>query len=145
MTNSRQKGKRGERELASYLRGLGYDARRTQQYSGEGESDVVVEGLPLHIECKYGYPRNKFSLGSSLWESAVEQCERDCKDEGWVLCWRESGCRLWKMTWRAAWGLVTVVGDRAVKLGMERVSHSRGKDCNNVDLNTEEARGDPYR
>ena len=49
---SREKGKRGERELASKLRGYGYDCRRGQQYCGaNGDADVI--GLPgLHIECK---------------------------------------------------------------------------------------------
>ena len=49
---SRDKGKRGERELASILREFGYKARRGQQYCGvNGDGDVV--GLPgLHIECK---------------------------------------------------------------------------------------------
>lgn len=52
MTNSREKGKAGERELAAELRRLGFDARRGQQYSGaNGDADVVgVDGL--HIECK---------------------------------------------------------------------------------------------
>ena len=50
--NSRDKGSRGERELALKLRELGYDARRGQQYSGaNGDADVV--GLAgVHIECK---------------------------------------------------------------------------------------------
>jgi hypothetical protein len=50
--NSRDKGKRGERELAGILRGHGYDTRRGQQYSGaNGDADVV--GLPgVHIEVK---------------------------------------------------------------------------------------------
>ncbi len=51
--NSREKGKRGERELASELREHGYgDSRRGQQYCGsDGSADVV--GLPgIHIECK---------------------------------------------------------------------------------------------
>lgn len=49
---SRDKGKRGERELASKLREHGYDCRRGQQYAGaNGDADVV--GLPhIHIECK---------------------------------------------------------------------------------------------
>lgn len=52
MVNSREKGKRGERSLASKLRDYGYDARRSQQYAGiNGDADVV--GLPyIHIECK---------------------------------------------------------------------------------------------
>jgi len=49
---SRDKGKRGERELASALRSHGYDCRRGQQYCGSsGDADVI--GLPgVHIECK---------------------------------------------------------------------------------------------
>lgn len=52
MTNSRNKGKAGERELAAELRRLGFNARRGQQYSGaNGDADVIgVDGL--HIECK---------------------------------------------------------------------------------------------
>ncbi len=53
MTNSRDKGARGERALANYLKARGYKARRGQQYSGaNGDADVV--GLPgIHIECKW--------------------------------------------------------------------------------------------
>ena len=52
MTNSKQKGKRGELELAHYLAQWGYDTRRGQQYCGaNGDADVI--GIPgLHIECK---------------------------------------------------------------------------------------------
>ena len=51
--NSREKGKRFERELASKLREYGYDCHRGQQYSGaNGDADVV--GLPgIHIEAKH--------------------------------------------------------------------------------------------
>lgn len=52
MTNSKQKGARGERELSSKLKEYGYNTRRGQQYCGaNGDADVV--GLPgIHIECK---------------------------------------------------------------------------------------------
>ena len=48
----REKGKRGERELANLLKSYGFDCRRGQQYCGiNGNADVV--GLPgIHIECK---------------------------------------------------------------------------------------------
>jgi hypothetical protein len=51
--NSKQKGARFERLLASKLREYGYDARRTAQYCGNtGEASDVI-GLPgLHIEAK---------------------------------------------------------------------------------------------
>ena len=50
--NSREKGAKGERELARLLTEYGYSCRRGQQYSGaNGDADVV--GLPdVHIECK---------------------------------------------------------------------------------------------
>ena len=50
--NSKQKGARGERELAGILREHGYDCRRGQQYCGaNGDADVI--GLPgIHIESK---------------------------------------------------------------------------------------------
>ena len=50
--NSRDKGKRGELELAAFLKGYGYDdARRGQQFKGGTDSPDVV-GVPgLHFEC----------------------------------------------------------------------------------------------
>lgn len=50
--NSRAKGARFERLLASKLRDYGYNCRRGQQYCGaNGDADVV--GLPgVHIEAK---------------------------------------------------------------------------------------------
>ena len=50
--DSREKGKRGERELANILKMYGFNTRRGQQFCGaNGDADVV--GLPgVHIECK---------------------------------------------------------------------------------------------
>lgn len=52
--NSKNKGARFERLLASKFREFGYDARRTAQYCGNtGEASDVI-GLPgLHIEAKH--------------------------------------------------------------------------------------------
>lgn len=52
MTNSRNKGTQGEREIANILKERGYKARRGQQYCGSnGDADVI--GIPgLHIEVK---------------------------------------------------------------------------------------------
>lgn len=72
--NSREKGKRGELEVAALFRDAGYpDARRGQQFSGlHGDSDVV--GVPgLHIEVKRVERLNI--------HNAVDQAKRDCKDE----------------------------------------------------------------
>ena len=54
MINGKQKGKRGELEIAELMRGYGYsEARRSAQYCGKaGDGDVVgVDGL--HIEVKF--------------------------------------------------------------------------------------------
>lgn len=70
--NSREKGKRGELELARALRALGYDCRRGQQYSGKnGDADVV--GLPgIHIECKRVERLNLYD--------AMAQARRDARE-----------------------------------------------------------------
>ena len=71
MKNGRQKGKKGELELARVLRDYGYDTRRGQQYCGaNGDADVV--GLPgVHIECKRVERLNL--------EDAVVQAQRDAR------------------------------------------------------------------
>lgn len=52
--NSRDKGKRGEREWAQVLRDMGFtQARRGMQFSGSPESPDVVGGIPnTHAEVK---------------------------------------------------------------------------------------------
>ena len=72
--NSRQKGKRGEVELAKVLREHGYETRRGQQYSGtETSADVV--GLPgIHIECKRVENLNVYN--------ALAQAIRDAGESG---------------------------------------------------------------
>lgn len=53
MVNSREKGKRYERHVASLFKAEGYDARRGQQFCGaNGDADVI--GVPgIHIEAKH--------------------------------------------------------------------------------------------
>lgn len=52
--NSKQKGARFERLLASRFREYGYEARRTAQYCGNTGDASDVVGLPgLHIEAKH--------------------------------------------------------------------------------------------
>lgn len=70
---SRNKGKRGEREVALMLRAKGFaDARRGQQYCGiDGNADVV--GLPgVHIEVKRVEALNR--------KEAMNQAERDARE-----------------------------------------------------------------
>ena len=52
--NSKQKGARFERLLASKFREYGYEARRTAQYCGNtGDASDVVGLRGLHIEAKH--------------------------------------------------------------------------------------------
>lgn len=70
--SQRDKGARGERELAAVLTSLGFPSRRTCQTDGRIEADVIgMDGL--HIECKR-------TESFRLWE-ALEQSKRDA-DEG---------------------------------------------------------------
>ncbi len=69
--NSREKGKRGERQWRDELRAHGYDARRGQQFCGSPDSpDVVCPALPwIHFEIKAVERLNI--------EDAMEQARRD--------------------------------------------------------------------
>ena len=75
--NSRNKGKRGELEMAAFLRERGFDdARRGQQFKG-GPGSPDVCGIPgLHIECKRVETLSLYS--------ALAQACRDAGDTGSV-------------------------------------------------------------
>lgn len=87
---SRDKGKRGELELAKLLRQHGYDARRGQQFSGaNGDPDVV--GLPgIHIEVKRVEKLNLYQ--------AMEQATNDAREgEAPAVFHRRNG-KYWLVT-----------------------------------------------
>lgn len=91
MTNSRQKGARGERELAAELKKHGYESRRGQQYCGaNGDADVV--GLPgIHIECKRVENLNI--------DKALEQATADCNEETeFPAVFHRRNKKMWKVT-----------------------------------------------
>ena len=70
--NSKQKGARFERQLASKFREHGYEARRTAQYCGNTGDASDVVGLPgIHIEAKH---QERMSLYD--W---MEQAKRDAR------------------------------------------------------------------
>lgn len=90
MINSRQKGARGERELANILKAKGYDARRGQQYNGaNGDADVV--GLPgIHIECKKVERLNIYE--------AMEQAVRDAREGEMPAVFQKRSRKPWLVT-----------------------------------------------
>lgn len=83
---SREKGKKGEREVASFLKSYGYDARRGQQFCGiEGDADVI--GLPgIHIEVKRTETLKLYD--------AMYQSKRDAKEGEIPTVWhRKNECK----------------------------------------------------
>ena len=81
---SKEKGKRGEREVAAFLRSQGYDARRGVQYQGGQDSPDVV-GLPgVHIEVKR---TERFDL-----YGALSQSKGDAGTEMPVVIHRRNEC-----------------------------------------------------
>lgn len=86
--NSRQKGARFERALASKLREYGYDdCRRGQQYCG-ANGDADVTGLPgLHIEAKAVERLNLYD--------AMAQSKHDAKEgEIPVVMHKKNNCKI---------------------------------------------------
>src|SRR6476646_283959 len=73
--NSREKGKRGERQWRDELRAQGYAARRGQQFSGSPDSpDVVCDELRwIHFEVK---AVEKLNI-----DDAMDQARRDAAGE----------------------------------------------------------------
>lgn len=90
--NSKQKGKRGERELAKLLQSYGYDTRRGQQYCGiEGDADVIgIDGL--HIECKRAEQVRD--------EVFLKQAEHDAKAGDIPVVMYRRNNEKWKVTLR---------------------------------------------
>ena len=91
--NSRQKGARGEREWRDFLRSLGLEARRGQQFAGGTDSPDVVGGWPdTHAEVKRVEALNI--------HAAVEQAVRDAGSNVPYVAHRKNG-KPWLITIRA--------------------------------------------
>lgn len=86
MINSRNKGKRGELEVAEILRDNGFpNARRGQQYKGGVDSPDVVGVDGIHIEVKR---REQ----TDVW-SWMNQAETEAEDEIPVVVHRKNGTK----------------------------------------------------
>ena len=83
MINSKDKGKRGERDVAKILRGHGYEARRGVQYHGGPNSPDVV-GLPgYHLEVKWTKRTDMYG-----W---IAQAKRDCGENTPLVIHKKDG------------------------------------------------------
>jgi len=90
MTNSRDKGKRGELEWVHYLKDKGYEARRGQQFNGiNGDADVV-SNLPIHWEVKRV---EKLNI-----DLAIEQAIRDARDGNTPIVAHRKNGKTWMCT-----------------------------------------------
>lgn len=99
--NSRQKGKRGEREAVRLLRSFGFAARRTAQNCGKSgdAADVVCDDLPgVHFEVKFLV--KGLSIGTAMFARAWAKLLTECGAKEPVLLWRPTGSRVWLMTYR---------------------------------------------
>lgn len=93
MTNSKQKGKRGELECAHVLRCLGFpEVRRTVQYNGkEGGSLADLIGVDgVHIEVKRNEHLNIYE--------AIEQAQRDSKKGETPMVFHRKNNKPWLVT-----------------------------------------------
>ena len=90
--SQREKGKRGERELARVLRSMGVDSRRTAQHCGKAGTADVDAWPGVHVECKRVESLN---VGK-----AIDQSIRDCPDGSVpIVCHRRSS-QPWLVTVR---------------------------------------------
>ena len=92
--NSREKGKRGERQWRDELRANGYAARRGQQFAGFPDSpDVLCDDLPwIHFEVKAVERLNV--------QDAIDQAIRDSGGKVAIVA-HKRGFRRWLVTMEA--------------------------------------------
>jgi len=108
--NSRDKGKRGEREFAAFLRERGITARRGQQFSGGGDSPDVVHDIPgVHFEvkrCESGslYEWLKQAISDAAGKIPIVAHRRNNKD--WVAILPITDLLMLIEDARKQWGIV---------------------------------------
>ena len=90
MINSKNKGKRGEREFVQFCKKHGFtEARRGQQYSGVEGEDIV--GLPfIHIEVKFYGEKKDLNI-----QKALEQATKDANGKVPIVASRVNFQRGW--------------------------------------------------
>lgn len=115
MANSKQKGKRGELEVASILREYGYsECRRGQQYCGSNGDADVIGLLGIHIEVKR---RERLDL-----YDAVDQAKRDSKQGDLPSVFhRKNNCE-WLVTMPLeAWIQIYREYEAGVEIGLHKI------------------------
>ena len=90
--NSRQKGARGERQLAKKLSEYGYECKRGVQYQGSPDSPDVTGLAGIHIECKCVERLNI--------HDAMEQSKRDAGESEIPVVMHKRNYTEWLCTMR---------------------------------------------
>ena len=94
MINSKDKGKRGEREVRDLYKDAGFEARRGEQYCGNNGDPDVVTNIPwIHDEVKFVEKLNIYK--------AMQQAINDSQDKVPVL-WHRKSRQEWHVTLRAS-------------------------------------------
>lgn len=95
MTNSKQKGSRGEREAAKYLISLGVanSARRSRQYQGvvdeKNSADLIHDIDGVRLEIKIGYDSEQ--LYGQVVKTWIDTIRAETPpNENWALLWRKT-------------------------------------------------------
>jgi len=90
---SREKGKRGEREVVDLLKKYGFEARRGQQFKGTKDSPDIIHNMAgVFIEVKL---RQAFNL-----HATIEQAGEEAGDDDPVVFHRKDG-KPWLVTLNA--------------------------------------------
>ena len=116
---SKDKGKRGEREVAELLRSHGFEARRGQQYRGGPGSPDVIHSVPgLHIEVKRAETLRLYD--------ALDQAVDDAKTSETAVVFHRKSNKRW----------VVILEAEAFLRFMERVPlvSAEGDNCSYVNL-----------
>ncbi|MHB1156062.1 MAG: phage terminase small subunit P27 family [Phycisphaerales bacterium] len=125
--NSRNKGKRGERQAAAYLRALGFpSARRGAQHRGGRDSpDVLADELShVHIEVKH---RAGIDLGTVELDNAMAQADTDAgADREPVVLWKRNRTA-WRLTWIECGVQLTTTGDVEIAGTLRRLNAADGR------------------
>jgi len=93
--DSREKGKRGEREWRDFLRDVGFSqAKRGQQHRGGPDSpDVICEQFPVYWEVKRAQ-----ALALIQW---VEQAQTEAPEDKWPAVAHRKNGQPWLVTMNA--------------------------------------------
>jgi hypothetical protein len=91
LTNSKQKGKRGELELVKRLKDIlpGKPWRRSQQFCGANGDADVVGVKDLHIECK------RVEAGTKKVYDWLDQAERDARSDQVPVIMHKANLQPW--------------------------------------------------